>query len=140
MNGFRVSSCVIKKAVKKNNAKPTDCRVGDRIFESGVHACKIKIDHSNCASEKRVNFRVGIICYTNNSIVDVNGYVKSNDREYVNLTLDMENDKLTIKPSWSKCSQQFVLKFKKVSPYFSSDCNKCELSVTADDWCFVRYQ
>jgi hypothetical protein len=145
MNCSRVSDCAItRRTVKKTNALTDGCRIGDHIFESVIHTWKIVIDHSDCSMALRVDFTVGVINCTNSSTAIFKGYVKPNSCNTVSFTLDMEEKKLQMKFSWNYFEvRKFDLKsYRRLFPYFWSNCNECKLTVTAlaDDWCFIRYK
>ena len=144
VNFSRVSECVLTKTVKTTNALTDGCRIGDHIFESGIHTWKIVIDHSDCSMALRVDFTVGVINSTNSSTAIFKGYVRPNSCNTVSFTLDMEGKKLQMKFSWNYFEvKKFDLKsYRRVFPYFWSNCNECKLTVTAlaDDWCFIRYK
>jgi hypothetical protein len=143
MNGSRVSECVLTKTVKTTNALRDGCRIGDRMFESGIHTWEIEIDHSDCSMGARVDFTVGVINSINCSTAIFGVFVKRNSQDTVTFTLDMEEKELQMVPSWNFEIRKLDLKsYRRVFPYFWSDCDECKLTVTAlaDDWCFIRYK
>ncbi len=142
MNGStRVPGCIKTKMVEKKNKIPYDCRIGDRTFESGIHSWTIEIDHWACFMDDRVDFEVGVIDCANSSTACFDGYVKESDENSINFTLDMGKKELKMVPSWNRRSRWLSFKsFSKVAPYFKSDCEDCNLTVSVDDWCFIRYK
>jgi hypothetical protein len=141
MNGStRVPGCIKTKMVKKREKISYGCRIGDRIFESGIHIWKIEIDHSDCDMSDRVDFDVGVIDCANASTANISGYVKMYQEESVELRLDMGKKELKIKPSWNGIVKKLYLgSLRRVSPYFNSDCDDCKLTVSGNDWYFIRY-
>ena len=142
MNGStRVPGCIKTKMVEKKNKIPDGCRIGDRSFESGIHSWKIVIDHSDCCMDGRVDFKVGVIDCANSSTAEFHGFVKKSQEESIGFTLDMWEKELEMDPSWSWQSRRLCLTpFRKVAPYYKSDCDDCKLTVLGDDWCFIRYK
>ena len=138
INGSRIHDCHITKTVKKSDTLPECCRIGDSIFESGTHTWEIEIDHSDC----QVDLTAGVIDCMNSKASTFSGYVKANSQETITFTLDMEEKKLKINPSWSWYIETLdVMSHRRVFPYFSSDCEECKLTVTnSDDWHFVQYK